>query len=170
MKTDSVGKLLIQWAENRPDLDLTSLGVAVRIDRLAAQLTIGANRALDPLGVSLWEYDVLSALRRQGRPYELSATALARETRMSGGAMTHRVTRLVKRGLVTRSACDEDRRAVLVRLTREGLEVVGKAIGERVTMVARALDALDTDERDMLDRLLGTVLASVEASERIVPG
>ncbi len=164
MNNDSVNNLLNQWENDRQDIDLASLGVAVRIQRLADILTSGASRALEPLGLSLWEYDVLSALRRQGRPYQLPATRLAEETRMSSAAMTHRVSRLIERDMVTREASSTDRRAVLVRLTSAGMSILDEAIAVRVAIVADALNALAPRKRTQLDELLGSLLEGVEGS------
>ena len=79
---DQVDKLLGQWARERPELDCSSLGVVVRVQFLAKLCQRGAERALARLGLRLWEYDVLSALRRQGPPYQLPAT-VTREDRKS---------------------------------------------------------------------------------------
>ena len=63
---------------------------------------------------------MLAALRRAGAPYELSPGRLLRETLVTSGTMTNRVDRLAARGLVTRLPDPNDRRGVLVRLTRAG--------------------------------------------------
>ena len=64
-----------------------------------------------------WEFDVLSALRRAGAPYQLSPGQLIRQTLVTSGTMTNRVDRLERRGLVGRSPDPPDRRGVIVRLT-----------------------------------------------------
>ncbi len=41
-----------------------------------------------------WEFDVLSALRRAGEPYQLSPGRLVQETLVTSGTMTNRIDRL----------------------------------------------------------------------------
>ena len=94
MERDPIDEILDQWSEERPDLDTASLGVVIRVMTLYRAFRRQADRALEPLDLELWEYDVLSALRRQGGPYTLPATRLARETDLSTGAMTNRIDRL----------------------------------------------------------------------------
>lgn len=164
MESDSVDNLLIQWAEERPGLDLGGLGVAVRIGRLAHFLSSRADRALAEVGLSLWEYDVLSALCRQGHPFRLPASHLARETLTSTGAITNRVDRLIEKGLVTRERDENDRRAVLVRLSAKGRQVIADAIETRVADTDDSLEGLTAHERQALSSRLRSLLAQVEAA------
>ena len=119
MKIDAVDEILNQWSEERPELDTAPLGIVIRVMSLYRSFLREATRALEPLGLELWEYDVLSALRRHGKPFRLSASRLARETGLSTGAMTNRIDRLEDRGLVERQPHADDRRRVMVRLTRQ---------------------------------------------------
>ena len=158
MTRDSVDKLLIQWGEERPDVDVAGLAVVVRIQHLAKALTDHAGRALEPLDLTLWEYDVLSALRRQGAPYRMAASNLARASLLSSGAMTHRINRLEQAGLVARSPDAEDRRAVLVGLTSRGVALIDAAIEARTLAANQSLAPLDAAERNALARLLRKLL------------
>ncbi|MDH3648021.1 MAG: MarR family transcriptional regulator [Gammaproteobacteria bacterium] len=162
MSADSVDNLLIQWGEQRPGLNMESLGVAVRVNRLGALWDRTAEDALAQLGLTLWEYDVLSALRRQGPPFQLPATRLARATLISTGAITNRVDRLVDKGLVTRERDSHDRRAVIVRLSRDGLSLVHRAVEARVAVADASLESLSNKDREVLARLLRILLSGVE--------
>ena len=77
MKRDVVDDILDQWSEERPELNKASLGVVIRVISLNRAFLRQAAEALEPLDLEVFEYDVLSALRRQGRPYALPATGLA---------------------------------------------------------------------------------------------
>ena len=100
---DAVDEILEQWSEERPELDTASLGVVIRVMSLYREFLRQATSALEEVDLELFEYDVLSALRRQGKPFALPATALARATGLSSGAMTNRVDKLEDRGLVVES-------------------------------------------------------------------
>ena len=154
MKKDPIDEILDQWSEERPDLDTASLGVVIRVMTLYRSFSRQATRALEPLELELWEYDVLSALRRQGEPYALPATGLARETDLSSGAMTNRIDRLEKRGLVRRKPDPHDRRGVNVSLTAKGRKLIDKAIQHRLESAKESLQALSASQQRELARLL----------------
>ena len=164
MEKDTIDEILDQWSEERPDLDTASLGVVIRVMTLYRSFSRQATRALEPLDLELWEYDVLSALRRQGVPYELPATRLARETDLSSGAMTNRIDRLETRGLVRRKPDRNDRRGVNVSLTAKGGKLIDKAIQHRLDSARDSLNALDSEQQRVLARLLRkAVLAAPDA-------
>ncbi len=160
MKTDAIDEILQQWSDERPELDTDSLGVVIRIMALYRSCRRQAASALEPLGLELFEYDVLSALRRQGAPFALSATALARETGLSPGAMTNRVDRLAARGLVKRRRHKRDRRTVIVSLTARGRKAIDDAIQARLHAADESLGALNARERRELANLLRKVRIS----------
>ena len=157
MKTDAVDDILEQWSEERPELETDSLGVVIRIMSLSRAFLRQATEALAPLDLELFEYDVLSALRRQGRPFALPATGLARETGLSSGAMTNRVDKLEARGLVKREPGKSDRRAVIVSLTAEGKRAIDDAIQLRLDAADESLQGLSAREQNDLATLLRKV-------------
>lgn len=164
MQKDAIDEILDQWSEERPDLDTASLGVVIRVMTLYRSFSRQAARALEPLNLELWEYDVLSALRRQGKPFVLPATGLARETDLSSGAMTNRIDRLETRGLVRRQPDRNDRRGVNVSLTAKGRKLIDRAIQHRLDSARDSLKALDAEQqRALADLLRAAVLAAPDA-------
>lgn len=160
MQKDIVDDILDQWSEERPELDSAPLGVVIRVMTLYRTFLRQATAALEPLELELWEYDVLSALRRQGQPYVLPATRLARETQLSSGAMTNRIDRLEHRGLVRREADQTDRRGVNVLLTRDGRKLIDAAIQLRLEAARESLRGLSESEQQQLANLLRTLVLS----------
>ena len=161
---DQVDQLLADWNAERPELDYSSLGVVVRIQLLGKLLQRSAEVALRPLKLKLWEYDVLSALRRKGEPFEQPATELARLTMLTSGAMTTRIDRLEAKGLVARSTDPEDRRGVNVKLTEEGLGLIDRAIQARLKIANEQLATLNQRDSEYLSDGLRKLLVSI--SER----
>lgn len=157
MKKDAVDDILEQWSDERPELDTASLGVVIRVTSLNRAFLRQATEALAPLDLELFEYDVLSALRRQGRPYALPATGIARETGLSSGAMTNRIDKLESRGLVIRKGDKGDRRTVIVSLTAAGKRAIDDAIQLRLEAADESLRGLTSRERNELARLLRKV-------------
>ena len=158
MSTDIVDNLLIQWKEERPDLSSDSLGIVVRIHHLAKLFTDRATDALTAVDLNLWEYDVLSALCRQGEPFRLTASELSFENRLSTGAMTNRIDRLEARELVRRLADPDDRRSVHIELTTKGRELMSKAVELRLDAAEDSLQRLARNDRQALTMLLRKVL------------
>lgn len=164
MTKDAVDDILDQWSAERPELDAASLGVVIRVMSLYRRFLRQATAALRPLDLELHEYDVLAALRRQGKPYVLAASALAVETGLSTGAMTNRVDRLERRRLVRRRADRSDRRGVNVSLTASGLRIIDKAIGLRLEAADDGLATLGAGERSRLAALLRKVVLAPEST------
>lgn len=163
MQQDSVDRLLEQWRQERPELDVSGLGLAVRIEMLAKLLRRSTDRSLQRVGLKGWQYDVLSALRRQGPPYELPATELARASLLTSGAMTTRVDHLEDQGLVKREPNPYDRRGVRVRLTPRGLEVIDAAIHARFMAAETSVNGLSAEERAAVESGLRKLLLSLNA-------
>jgi len=160
---DSVDRLLSQWRSERPDLDVSALGIAIRIDVLAKLLRGNMARSLASVGLKPWQYDVLSVLRRQGRPYSLAASELARE---SLGAMTTRIDNLEAAGLVTRETDPDDGRGVRVALTRRGVSVVNRAIEARLAAAELAVEAMSRPRRRRAESVLKELLEAAEDRSR----
>ncbi len=162
MTKDTIDEILDQWSEERPELDTAALGVVIRVMTLYRRFSRQATRALEPLGLELWEYDVLSALRRQGKPYALPAMGLARETDLSSGAMTNRIDRLEERGYVRRESDEYDRRSVIVELTADGRKAIDEAIAYRLEAARNSLGDLSAAQRKELADLLRTIVQDGE--------
>jgi DNA-binding MarR family transcriptional regulator len=156
---DEVDGIVEAWRRERPDLDSTPMEVLSRISRLAQRLDRERAAAFAAHDLESWEFDVLAALRRSGRPYQLSPGELIRETLVTSGTMTNRVDRLEARGWVVREDHPDDRRGVLVRLTSSGVAVVDAALTDLLQAERRILGSLARADHDHLVRTLRTLLA-----------
>lgn len=163
MKKDAIDLMLSQWSLERPELDTSALSVVVRVLTLHKVFLRQATNALTALDLELWEYDVLSALRRQGEPYALAATELARATALSSGAMTNRIDKLESKKLVYRRADPDDRRGVIVALAPAGIRLIDKAIQYRLEAANRGVKGLTKKERAKLATLLRKVVLASNA-------
>lgn len=156
--TDEVDRIVAAWRRERPDLDVSPLEVLSRVSRLSRYLDLARKSAFSAAGIEGWEFDVLSALRRSGPPYVMTAGALVRQTLVSSGTMTNRIDRLLARALVQRSASTTDRRAVLVTLTSSGHELVDGAMDALVTHENELLAELSAGDQQQLASLLATLV------------
>jgi DNA-binding MarR family transcriptional regulator len=157
--SDEVDRLVAAWERERPDLDSTPMQVLSRVTRLARHLDLARREAFEAHDLETWEFDVLSALRRSGSPYQLSPGRLLRETMVTSGTMTNRVDRLETKGLVLRMPDPDDKRGVLVQLTADGRSRVDAALEGLLAQERRLLDSLTTSQRESLAAMLRMVVA-----------
>lgn len=159
---DQVDKVIDQWRSARPDLDMAMMGPIGRLSRVTKQMQAVAEQTFMPFGINMAGFDVLSALRRSGPPYALSAGDLLASMMITSGTMTNRIDQLVKAGLVRRESDPNDARKAIVCLTSEGLERIDLAIVDHVAAQQQIILAgLDVDEVEDLDRLLRKVTKAV---------
>ncbi len=154
MEPDHVDAILEQWARERPDLDASPMGLIGRLHRLAAVLEAELRPVFASGGLGDGDFDVLASLRRSGAPYELTPGELGATTMVTSSAVTKRIDRLERAGLVTRSICAEDARSRQIRLTGRGLEVIDRLIEQHVANEQRLVAGLTPREQTQLAGLL----------------
>ena len=168
---DHVDRIIREWAQEYPSLDTEAMAVIGRILRIARYLERDVELELGRFGLSISEFNALSALRRHGEPHALSPTELSRGLMLSSGGLSKLVERLEARGLVVRTPDQTDGRGVVVALTPAGRELQEAAIEAHVANENELLGPLDTDARDEVNRLLRTLLIAFEGNAgRMRPG
>lgn len=160
--TDGVDEIVDQWARERPELDTTAMAVFGRIYRAARRAGEAQERAYAEFGITRADFDVLATLRRTGTPDGLSPGRLTSALMLTSGGMTNRLDRLERAGLVARQPDPGDRRALLVKLTPAGRELVDRAVVAGLEAQQRLLDDLTAEKRQRVNDLLRELLASVE--------
>ena len=156
---DEVDRLVAAWRRERPDLDVEPLEVLSRISRLARHLDRARRTAFAEHSLESWEFDVLTALRRAGAPYQLSPGQLLTQTLVTSGTMTNRIDRLAGKGLVQRLPDPGDRRGVLVRLTVDGQDLADRALAGLLARERALLAELSAGQRGELAGLLRQLVA-----------
>lgn len=159
---DHVGRIQADWRRERPDVDVSPQGVIGRLHRLADRLTEELCLVYGRYGLGEGEFDVLCALRRAGEPYERAPGELAAHTMVTTGAMTKRIDRLERAGLVTRRRSDDDQRGRIVALTGPGRDLIDKAFSDHMRNESRLLGLLPSGEAGALEELLTTWLDRLE--------
>ncbi|UCI20907.1 MarR family transcriptional regulator [Mesorhizobium sp. B2-1-8] len=158
---DRAARAIEQWRKERPDLDVTPMGVIGRLNEASSLI---ARDRLAPLfarfDLQSGEFDVLATLRRSGAPYALTPTELYEATMVTSGAMTARLDRLEKAGLTQRAPHPSDRRGVVVQLTAKGRELIDEALTAHVANEHEILAGLTSAERETLARLLEKLIVS----------
>ncbi|MGX5845938.1 MarR family winged helix-turn-helix transcriptional regulator [Mesorhizobium sp. PL10] len=158
---DRAAKAVEQWTRERPDLNVSPMLVLGRLNEASSLI---ARERLAPLfarfGLQAGEFDVLATLRRSGSPHTLTPTALYEATMVTSGAMTNRLDRLEKAGLILRGPHPNDRRGIVVQLTENGLALIDEALTAHVANEHEILAGLTQTERETLAHLLGKLIDS----------
>lgn len=160
---DDVDAIVDAWRRERPDLDSEPLHVFSRVSRLARLLDLDRMNAFARHRLEGWEFDVLSALRREGDPYQLSPGRLVQATLVTSGTMTNRIDRLAGKGWVERLPSPSDRRGVIVQLTEAGKTTVDSAMADLLERERELLLDVPQEERAVLSAALRRLLAPFEA-------
>ena len=159
---DRAGLAAEQWARERPDLRSRPMAIFARLSEAADRV---ARDHVNPLfgraGLQAGEFEVLATLRRSGEPYTLSPTRLYEAAMVSSGAMTDRLDRLERAGLVARRPDPKDRRGKLIVLTEPGKRLINEMIARYLANLERLLLSLTETEQHTLDALLKKLIAGL---------
>lgn len=162
VETDHIDRMVRDWARTAPELDVTPLEVAGRLLRCAAHLQRMIDEALQPLGLSFGDFDVLNTVRRRGEPDGTNPKALAASALVTSGAMTSRLDRLEGAGLLERRPDPTDRRAILVRLTSAGHDRASRALAAVLAADRHFLEPLGPDDQRSVATALKRLLLGAE--------
>ena len=124
---------------------------------------IGSERLLR-IGVSMSQLHVMSMLDRHG---DMPMSRLAEMIDVSLSNATGLVDRMEERGFVERVRVPDDRRVVLVRITKAGRRILDEVEVLRAETLRAVLDRLDPDQLDGIARAtadLRDALAAVAAT------
>jgi DNA-binding MarR family transcriptional regulator len=154
------------WRRELPGVPTSSIGVITPLWRVAKALADDRRRTLDRLGVDPGTLDLLSTLRRSGDPWTLTTRELAAQTLVTAGAISQRVARAERSGLVERAPSPVSRRAVAVTLTPAGHRLVEGVVGSLLEHEEGLVSALDPAERELLGGLLQRLAARMAESTR----
>lgn len=160
MHDDSIARVIAEWAQVRPDLDVSPIGVMARMARIRAIVEAEQSRVFAVGGITAADFPVLVTLRRRGRT---THTQLADDLGLTAGTVTIRVDRLEARGLVAREVDADDARVRWVSLTQDGQELVDDLIPRHLAVEADLLSGLSPRQREHLAAGLSVLLGDLEA-------
>ena len=159
---DRIDKIIAQWSEERPDLDVAPFELVGRFKLISQHLSREMDKTFSAHGLTHASFDVLATLRRSGSPYGLSPGDLLASTMVTSGTMTNRIDQLVKTGLVERIRNPKDGRSVIISLTDEGFTAVDAALTAHMETQTRLTSDLSREDGATLIELLSKFLTSLE--------
>ena len=150
MELRRVGPALVAGGAAGQTEAALAAGIAAGVERL-----IGLFRSLSPPdGLSLTAAATLATLERSG-PRRL--TALAVQEGVTQPAMTQLIARLQDSGLVSREADEQDGRAVQVRLTGQGREMLARRRAVRAGRLAAIVARISPEDQAALAAALPAI-------------
>lgn len=162
---DAVGGFVEQWRRERPDLDHSPVLIVGRLSRVTRRVEQALQDNFRRHDLDRAGYDVLATLRRSGEPYALTPRELLRTCMVTSGAITQRLDRLERRGLLTREPHPVDGRQVVVRLTASGNALVDSVLPGHLALEERLLAPLTPQQRGDLALLLSRLDQGMHADD-----
>ena len=152
----------VRWAvTNWPQIDPEVEGIVTRVDKIHRYLQNATRASLGEVGLTKEEWKVLIALHNSVRSHGW----LSRDLGVSTGAMTNRLDKLERGGLIRRTRDPEDRRGVLLELTPAGRARLEEYIDAGAGRENELLDGLTLAEKQRLNRLLSKLLVSLQEDD-----
>jgi DNA-binding MarR family transcriptional regulator len=158
VESDSVDRIIQAWRKRDPHLDSSSLEVTGRLLLCAGYYERTVGTVLQRFGLSIADFDVLNTLRRVGDQHGSKPSDMARSSLITTGAMTSRLDRLERAGLIRRTPDPADRRGVLVRLTPQGSTAARHALHELIAANQAFLEPLSGQQQDSIASALKQLL------------
>ncbi|MGY4991286.1 MarR family winged helix-turn-helix transcriptional regulator [Streptomyces nigrescens] len=157
-----VEEIAAAWERERPGTPVSSIGIVTPIWQLAKLLGDDRRRVLARAGMDPATLDLLSVLRRSGEPYTLTTRELGRRSMVTAGAVSQRVARAEREGLVTRRPGEGRPRTVLVELTPAGHDLIEATVGQVLHREAELIDGLTPAQQEQLAGLLRILLQDTQ--------
>lgn len=163
MESDSVDRIVQAWQKRDPQLDSGSLEITGRLMLCASYYERAVGAVLRPFGLSIADFDVLNTLRRVSSQHGSKPSDMARSSLITTGAMTSRLDRLERTGLIRRAPDRADRRGVLVHLTPKGSKIARQALHELIATNQAFLEPLSGQQRESIASALKQLLLHHES-------
>jgi DNA-binding MarR family transcriptional regulator len=154
VEKDALDAALVIWAREIPDLDPLTEGIVERIGILSHALEESLTRTLAEFELDRRAFHVLGRLRSYGPPYQRTAGMLAKDMRLSTGAMTNRLDRMEEAGLIRRLPDPSDRRGTLIEPTEAGHAAWDRSAATQARREATIAAVLSPADREQLHGLL----------------
>lgn len=162
---DSVDRLIADWRRVRPDLDVSSVAIVSRLERVMDHVDPELEALYAEHGLSGPNFAVLVTLARLNQPGGVSQRRLMDELGLTSGTVSVRMDRLVEQGLVERQVDPDDKRNSRITLTDQGMQLFERIVPAHLANERRLLSSLSEVEQELLATLLRKLLVEYEGSQ-----
>jgi DNA-binding MarR family transcriptional regulator len=160
-KSATASQQLVDQLDLHADVAVVELGLL--LTRLTRLYALGLDAAMAAHGVTTSEAAVLTVLAREAPTHTLSPTNLHGAVVQSPAGITKTLARLEAAGLIRRIADPDDRRALLVELTPDGLRRAADVMVAATQFQAGLLAELDERSIRSMTRAVRSMLQPLEA-------
>lgn len=166
IEEDRLDRLSREWSQQRSDMDLSPWQVWGRVTRINDIFLSRLSQLLNQHSLNFKELQTLGALVVSGPPYEANPNKISRHNLLTSGGMTNVLTRMEKKGLVSRRKDPKDGRAVIVTVTQKGLETFNSIIVKENSIEHALLNGISGDERKAVASVLRKILNNIDEDEQ----
>jgi len=124
----TIEQVVESWRKNLPNIDAGAFSVQLKLYQINLIASRIYNKIADDFSLSDVDVSVLMIIRRERPDRPVRPSDLWRLLHIGPSAITYRVDRLHELGLVERLPDENDRRALFLKLTPEGLKVVNEIV------------------------------------------
>jgi MarR family 2-MHQ and catechol resistance regulon transcriptional repressor len=149
--------------EHSPDFPGALAPAAAALKRLISALSADMMEAFSHLNVTIPQVRVLHVIRKEER---VSGRQLARELKVSPGAVVQLCDRLQEQGYVERVPDTDDRRVTWFQLTPSARALFEEVLAIRRSRLVPALGRLSASDVETLSRILSEMADVVESERR----
>ena len=133
------------------------------INRVNAAVNVTMERILKPLDITVTQYTCMSRIKGHE---VMSSAKLARAHRVSPQTMYEMITNLEKRGFLTREKGRENKKQLLVSLTRQGHKILDLCDRQMDEIEPLVFAGINTAHHALLRELLQIVIENTTRDER----
>lgn len=164
----TIDEAVSAWGKNIPELDVDAFAVQIKLYQINLITIRIYNKIADEFSLNDVDVSVLMIIRRERSNRPVRPSDLWRTLHLRPSAVTYRVDRLYELGLVERLPDENDRRAVFLKLTAEGLRVVHEIVlrFNRITVERLAAATGHGCDVAALDRQLDCLLKAWTDAEK----
>lgn len=143
-----------QWQTIHPTFAVSDAALLGALVGVAANIDSVGVQELKRVKLTQTEHDVLACARRQGKPYIATPSLLLFEVKITSGALTNCINRLVEKKLVVRTSDVSDLRSKPIQLTLQGVKLIDEITKQRFELAATILTEFSTNEKKQLKELI----------------
>ena len=122
-------------------------GILIELRKISQAIEVQSKRLELQIGITGSQ---LVILQKVASGEEYSVGEIARDVNLSQGTVTGIIDRMEKRGLVTRTKSESDRRRVMVRITEQGRSMLDRALPLMQGPFNRRFDRLEGWKQSMI--------------------
>lgn len=154
--------------KNWPSVNETLILLFPRLGKIANHVDGYIAQSMTKEGLLASDFHLMTAIRRTKSvpPFEIKPSELCNYMLFSWGGLTKSMNRLEKNGIITRVACDQDKRIRMIRLTQTGTELIENIAFKLQQFHKELLTGFNQQEIALLDKLLKKLLDNIEKGEK----